>query len=340
MRDRQKMPVGQIVLLLAVIIIMLLVLVTRPKPPETQSLAFVAASGQYSGALFRVDADGSHLQQLAERVRRWSPPNWSPDGGKLLYISDEGYLWVMDADGNNQRRLTQDVNQPAWSPDGSQIAAVIDNNIVVMNLDGSVLRHITNQQGQEYGYADPSWSPDGKYITFEGYHRPSANNDIYIVDALCADADACVNLSPIDSGADEHSYAWSPDSQSIVFASTQQGLFGLFIMNWGSGEIERLTSDDTLYIVAPKWSADGKKIIYPSSNRDGGETFVNLLNVGDSQSWTLPAESVYELSWSPDSQFFAYGVGQTVYIQSAVNMDVNSSFDVPNIDPQTITWRP
>jgi TolB protein len=343
-----RMPIWQIAVMLVVIGVLLLLLLHRPAPVEPPTLAFITRTGQpgsYDGALFRIDANGSHLQRLTEKARPWFAPIWSPDGKQILFVM-ESELWIVDADGRNQRKITQDADisyQPAWSPDGQAIVLVSNNNLSVIDLNGNTLRHLTNQanaKSGKYGYSYPSWSPDGKYIAFEGFYRPAKNSDIFIVDASCTDPDSCHNLFPINSGADEHSYDWSPDSQSIVFASTRQGLFSLFMMNLGSGEIQRLTSSDTLYSVNPRWSPDGKKIIFVSSNRDATENFITLIYPDGSHGWTLPVEEASQLSWSPDSQYFAYGAGQAIHTQSAANRNVSSSIDIPDIDTQTIAWRP
>ena len=62
-------------------------------------------------------------------------PAWSPDGSKIAFISTRdgggpsGFntgLYLMNADGTNQTRVTFDDETlegfPAWSPDGSKIA--------------------------------------------------------------------------------------------------------------------------------------------------------------------------------------------------------------------------
>jgi len=49
-------------------------------------------------------------------------PSWSPDGRKILFISDrDGHaqVYVMDADGSNAARITHDdyeYARPVWSP--------------------------------------------------------------------------------------------------------------------------------------------------------------------------------------------------------------------------------
>src|SRR5262245_53842805 len=55
-------------------------------------------------------------------------PAWSPDGSRIAFYSGrDGNLevYVMDADGKRQRRLTRNPRQdglPSWSPDGRSIA--------------------------------------------------------------------------------------------------------------------------------------------------------------------------------------------------------------------------
>lgn len=69
-------------------------------------------------------------------------PNWSPDGTRILFGRSSG-IWVMNADGSNQKQLTaaQD-SLPKWSLDMKQIALVrhdsaTTNGIYVMNADGT-----------------------------------------------------------------------------------------------------------------------------------------------------------------------------------------------------------
>ncbi|MBI3324522.1 MAG: PD40 domain-containing protein [Candidatus Omnitrophica bacterium] len=87
-------------------------------------LAFASAD-QGSSEICVINADGSHFRQLTH-LRQASHPVWSPDGTRIVLVSDRA-IHLMHADGSDVKRLTDEgmwCAHPAWSADGKRIAYV------------------------------------------------------------------------------------------------------------------------------------------------------------------------------------------------------------------------
>jgi Tol biopolymer transport system component len=110
---------------------------------------------------------------------------FSPDGRQVVFRSTRDGtfdLYLMNADGTNVRRLTNDAwreNFPVFSPDGTAVAfssdrdgpvdkagnRTFDNYILPLSADGGpgALRRLTTDPGQD---AHPWYSPDGQWIVY------------------------------------------------------------------------------------------------------------------------------------------------------------------------------
>ncbi len=105
--------------------------------PDGQRIALTSnRSGRYQ--IWVMDAEGTSFKALTTAYHdpllaadiEQKVPAWSPDGSKIAYWSGvEGTdprpnlprdVWVMNADGSNQRLLTPG-DDPAWSPDGTTV---------------------------------------------------------------------------------------------------------------------------------------------------------------------------------------------------------------------------
>lgn len=99
--------------------------------PDGSRIVHVRYAGG-AGELFGMDADGSNPIRLTTTRADDRDPQYSPDGRFIAFASQshvEGdplpQVWVMNADGNAPRRLTdRGGSEPSWSPDGTEIVFV------------------------------------------------------------------------------------------------------------------------------------------------------------------------------------------------------------------------
>ena len=224
--------------------------------------------------IYVMKPDGSNQTRLTDNPAADSWPSWSPDGRRITFISsrddpdpnDDDTIWeiyVMNADGSGQTRLTNDSawhSLPRWSPDGQRIAyqSRTDGNwqIYVMNADGSDRTRLTDESRSS---SEPSWSPDSQRIAFTSYR--DGNNETYV---MSADGSAQTRLT--DDAANDRFPSWSPDGQRIAFYSYRDENWDIYVMNADGSAQTRLT-DNPARDIRPSWSSDGRHIAF-SSDRD------------------------------------------------------------------------
>jgi Tol biopolymer transport system component len=115
--------------------------------PESDSLAFVAGD-----AIWLVAREGGPARRVVGPdlpdphgcARSIGKPTWAPSGDRVAFLvvcswdyGGEGdNIYVLDADGGNRRRIGEG-HSLAWSPDSTRLAFVRDDDIWVMNADGT-----------------------------------------------------------------------------------------------------------------------------------------------------------------------------------------------------------
>ncbi len=124
--------------------------------------------------LFVISADGAKTVQITDNEASDSDPHWSPDGNRIVFVSDrdgDSELFVTTSDGSGTLQLTDNESSdfaPDWSPDGKSIAFLGDspggyNEIFVVSADGLEIEQITDNG---FWNESPRWSPDGLHIAF------------------------------------------------------------------------------------------------------------------------------------------------------------------------------
>lgn len=206
--------------------------------------------------IYMMNANGTGATKLTKDQPKYNgAPAWSPDGNKLIFVSDRDQnleVYLMNADGSGQTNLTNSAGidqSPAWSPDGSKILFVSERDgnseIYVINADGSGLKNLTNRSSNDIS---PAWSPDGTKIVFVANENGKA--DIYVMNV---DGSGQINLTNTPT-ANDLTPKWSPDGSQIVFVTNRDGNAEIYMMNADGSEQTNLTnhpSEDTNPIWEP-----------------------------------------------------------------------------------------
>jgi Tol biopolymer transport system component len=213
-----------------------------------------------------------------------------------------GFIWIMDADGENEKRLTDSPippigQMPTCSPDGSQIAfsrftdKAIDSDIYIMNADGSNIRRLTD--GPEENDIYPAWSPDGKRIAFQR-----------------------VQYDPL--------------------------VFGIYIVNAdGSGVKLLVGGDKTKWVGGPEWSPDGTKIAYWCKPADARRTSLWVMDAdGKNQKMLHRRCNQFAGDWSPDGDKIVFVVDYNIYVVNADGTGLNRLTQPGPMRYRSPTWSP
>ncbi|HEY3222012.1 MAG TPA: BamA/TamA family outer membrane protein [Gemmatimonadales bacterium] len=228
-------------------------------------------------------------------------PSLSPDGTRMVYMSDAGLfsidIYLANAEnGHTIRKLVSSTRDPhleslqfinsagAWSADGRFVfGAVVTGNSalrIVKGDNGDLIKEITFPSFGEI--FNPTWSPDGKMIAFSA--QVGGLTDLFTYDL---DGGNLQRLTD-DPYADLEP-AWSPDGSQIAFV-TDRFTTSLDSLSYGDyrlavidarpgGQIRPLPHLSNAKHINPQWSPDGKSLYFLGD--PGGITNVFRLSLGD-----------------------------------------------------------
>jgi dipeptidyl aminopeptidase/acylaminoacyl peptidase len=208
-----------------------------------------------------------------ELVAWWADaaPQLSPDGTRVAY-GDEEHVWLVPAAGGPSRRLAEG-GGPIWIDDRRLVISVEreedrTTRLGVVDVDDPWPRRLAVAHGDldlhgDEGDAVPS--PDGTEVAYMFTPRADQNRSSEIRVASVEDG----TVRKLTGTPDMHDGGpqWSPDGQTIAYASERSGHYELHLVGRDGTGDRQLTSagaDHTDH----KWHPDGTRIAAARGDRN------------------------------------------------------------------------
>ncbi|MDK2973077.1 MAG: TolB protein [Candidatus Sumerlaeota bacterium] len=246
---------------------------------------------------------------------------------QLIYIAEQipgiKEVYIMDADGFNQRPLTRYNNictTPVWGANGTEFYYTSYHgnraNIYGQQLSSGQTWTIAAYGGTNHS---PSWNASRQQVLM--VLSKDGGSELYTAGRDGQDARRLTRTK-----ANEASPCWSPDGSKIAFASNEAGGVQIFVANADGSNRKRLTTRGS-WNDAPSWSPDGTRIAFVARidnthdiftiAADGNPSSVRRLTQGQGNN-----ESP---SWAPNSRHLTFSSDRSGQWQVYIMLDDGSN---------------
>jgi eukaryotic-like serine/threonine-protein kinase len=281
--------------------------------------------------LFVAKSDGTDPHKLTSAPDQVFDPAWSPDGSVIRfsvggYATIERSLWQVSVNGAGLRELFSNWHTPPdeccgkWTPDRKYFVFQSRGNIWASTEKKSWFGGAGNND-------EPAQLTTGP-MTFSSPLPDKEGKKLFVVGALARgelaryDAKSAAFV-PFLSGISADSVSFSQDGQWVAYVSFPEGTLWAGKSD-GSQRVQ--LSDPPLYALAPRWSPDGKQLVFFDFSPGQKSKLYTVSIDGGPPRQTIPQDSQGQLdpSWSPDGTKILFG-GASSEVDSAIRIfDINT----------------
>jgi tricorn protease len=310
---------------------------------DERSVAFVV-----HGQIFVVPVSGGKATRATSNAANNHGVSWSPDGRKLLFISDSGGyedLYLLESDDPENKDLvkahkfktTQLTKTPeaeisaSFSPDGKRIAFIRSGKLWTMKPDGTGQKALVN----DTTVFDYDWSPedrDTKYVVYAREDGYSAS-DLFIIPVAGGEPKNVTRFATYNGGV-----TWSHKGKKLAFISerrrNQRSLYVISLQKPaapGASSNDEIDWDDIhlrvdwpapFFIDEGAISSDGNKVAFRALSQNGADLWVASTSGGHLMRLTSGNQRPQQITWSRrgDTVYFLDGGGEIHKVQAGSSM--------------------
>ena len=201
--------------------------------PNGSEILYVTWNDLEKGAIHKISANGGNSKKLTSKKGIYRTPSYSPNGTQITFRkengnTDQGFtftkndgIYVMNADGSNEKFVIDKGEYPTFSKDGKRIFLQIggtyfgdiEKKLISVNLEGNDEKtHVTSK------YANRLIpSPNNEWIAFTNLHKLFVAP--LVLNGQTIDLDDKSKAVPVsqltkDAGINIH---WSPNSEKVMW---------------------------------------------------------------------------------------------------------------------------
>ena len=238
--------------------------------PDGNSLSFTGSRNGKNNQVWILDRRGGEALQLTSVEQGIRDYQWSPDGSQLLLtIQDPEPKNGWGSEKENAPQAPWVINRLQFKRDGQgYLTGDQHNHLYLFDLKTHSLTQITSGN---YDESQAVWSPDGKTIAFVSNRTSepdgNQNTDIWIVSSQNTDKGQTLLQVTSNPGSDS-SPSWSPDGKWITYVSVIEpdliwyATRHLTVVSSAGGEAKILSHEIDRNVSSPRFSEDGKNIIF------------------------------------------------------------------------------
>ncbi len=246
--------------------------------PNGKTLAFTVTTydiekNNSKTNIYLKDIDGDEPVQFT-RGDSDNSPVWSPDGGRLAFVSGRGdapaQLYVIPVNGGEAKKITTlpvSVRSPKWFPDGNKIAFTAG---ILPEYEGDFDELEKMLKEKKEDKVSAKVTENRVYRYWDRWLTDGIISRLFSVDLTTSKVtDLMPETNHLVSLTGNISYDISPDGQTIALSANStpepydRTNYDIFLLKTdGAGSMRNITADNPANDINPIFSPDGRLLLY------------------------------------------------------------------------------